>query len=179
MFDGLQRRVVSIWFPRLASDRVLRLRPIAGPFVLTLREANAERLHCLNQAAERQGLHRGMSFADARAFCPDLQSRPADLQAEARFLHVLRRWATRYCPWVGLEGDDGLVLDITGSAHLFGGESQMLADMRQSLGRAGVAAHGGRPGRWPVMAKAAPRPARPKRRSLICRWRRCGSIPIW
>lgn len=140
MLDGLQRRVVSIWFPRLASDRVLRLRPIAGPFVLTLREANAERLHCLNQAAERQGLHRGMSFADARAFCPDLQSRPADLQAEARFLHVLRRWATRYCPWVGLEGDDGLVLDITGSAHLFGGESQMLADMRQGLGRAGVAA---------------------------------------
>ena len=140
MFDGLQKRVVSIWFPRLASDRVLRVRPLDGPFALTLREANAERLHCLNLAAERHGLHRGMSFADARAFCPDLQSRPADPVAEARFLHVLRRWATRYCPWVGLEGTDGLVLDITGSAHLFGGESQMLADMRQGLSRAGIAA---------------------------------------
>jgi protein ImuB len=57
---------------------------------------------------------------------------------DVRFLHVLRRWATRYCPWVGLEGGDGLVLDITGAAHLFGGEAMMLADMRQRLNRAGL-----------------------------------------
>ena len=129
-----------MWFPRLASDRVLRARPIDGPFALTLRQANAERLYCLNPEAERQGLHRGMPFADARAFCPALQSRPADPARDARFLHVLRRWATRYCPWVGIEGDDGLVLDITGSAHLFGGEPMMLSDMRQRLNRAGLTA---------------------------------------
>lgn len=129
-----------MWFPRLASDRVLRGRPVDGPFALTLKQANAERLYCLNMKAERQGLYRGMSFADARAFCSDLQSRPADPAGDARFLHVLRRWATRYCPWVGLEGDDGLVLDITGSAHLFGGEAVMLADMRQRLNRAGLSA---------------------------------------
>ena len=140
MFDGLQRRIVSIWLPRLASDRVLRTRLIEGPFALTLKLANAERLYCLNMAAEQQGLSRGMSFADARAFCPDLQSRPADPVADARFLHVLRRWATRYCPWVGLEGGDGLVLDITGAAHLFGGEAMMLTDMRQRLNRAGLTA---------------------------------------
>ncbi|MDK3075776.1 DNA polymerase Y family protein [Sedimentitalea sp. JM2-8] len=140
MFDGMQRRVVSMWFPRLASDRVLRARPVDGPFALTLKQANAERLHCLNMEAERQGLYRGMSFADARAFCPDLQSRPADPVGDARFLHVLRRWATRYCPWVGLEGDDGLVLNITGAAHLFGGEARMLADMRQRLNRAALSA---------------------------------------
>ena len=140
MFDGMQRRIVSMWFPRLASDRVLRVRPVDGPFALTLKQANAERLDCLNMEAERQGLYRGMSFADARAFCPDLQSRPADPVGDARFLHVLRRWATRYCPWVGLEGDDGLVLDITGAAHLFGGEVMMLADIRQRLNRAGLSA---------------------------------------
>lgn len=140
MFDGMQRRIVSMWFPRLASDRVLRARPIDGPFALTLRQANAERLYCLNPEAGRQGLHRGMPFADARAFCPALQSRPADPAGDARFLHVLRRWATRYCPWVGIEGDDGLVLDITGSAHLFGGEPMMLSDMRQRLNRAGLTA---------------------------------------
>ncbi len=127
-----------MWFPRLASDRALRARPVDGPFALTLKQANAERLHCLNTAAERQGLHRGMTLADARAFCPGLLSRPADPAGNTRFLHVLRRWATRYCPWVGLEGDDGLVLDITGSAHLFGGEAALLADMRQRLARAGL-----------------------------------------
>ena len=128
-----------MWFPRLASDRVLRARPIDGPFALTLRQANADRLYCLNAEAERQGLHSGMSFADARAFCPDLQSRPADPFDDERFLRVLCRWATRYCPWVGLEGRDGLVLDTTGAAHLFGNEAMMLADMHQRLSRAGLA----------------------------------------
>lgn len=127
-----------MWFPRLASDRVLRARPAEGPFALTLEQANTNRIYCLNRAAERLGLHRGMPYADARAFCPDLQSSPADPTGDERFVHVLRRWATRYCPWVGLEGADGLVLDITGAAHLFGGEAMMLTDMRQRLSRAGL-----------------------------------------
>lgn len=79
-----------------------------------------------------------MPHSDARAFCPDLRSRPADLLADRRFLHVLRRWATRYCPWVGLEGADGLALDISGAAHLWGGETAMIADMRQRLARGGL-----------------------------------------
>ncbi|MGB0967789.1 MAG: Y-family DNA polymerase, partial [Halocynthiibacter sp.] len=141
-----------LWFPRLASDRVLRARPINGPFVLTLIERNANRIYCLNKAAEHQGLHQGMSFSDARAFCPDLHSMPADIQADQAFLLTLRRWATRYCPWVGLEGDDGLTLDITGSAHLFGDEAAMISDMQQRLARAGIIARPGlgvsRGGAW-------------------------------
>ncbi|MFD3191475.1 Y-family DNA polymerase [Sedimentitalea sp. HM32M-2] len=139
MFDGIGRRVVSLWFPRLASDRVLRQRPIEGPFALTLKQQNANRIYCLNAAATQQGLRRGMPYADARAFCPDLQSHVAAPEQDQQFLHTLRRWATRYCPWVGLEDKDGLVLDITGSAHLFGGEDAMLDDMRTRLLRAGLA----------------------------------------
>ncbi|QDY68239.1 Y-family DNA polymerase [Qingshengfaniella alkalisoli] len=138
MFDGMQKRVVSMWFPRLASDRVLRIRQISGPFALTLKEHNANRLYCLNETAERQGLYRGMSFSDARAFCPDLISATARPDLEARFLASLRRWAMRWCPWVGIEGNDGLVLDITGSAHLFGGEAEMLDIMRSRLIHTGL-----------------------------------------
>ncbi|MEZ5845717.1 MAG: DNA polymerase Y family protein [Geminicoccaceae bacterium] len=138
MFDGMQKRVVSLWFPRLASDRALRALPLDRPFALTLRNNNTDRIHCLNTAAERQGLYRGMMFSGARALCPDLHSRPADLNGDRRFLGALRRWATRYCPWVGLEGDDGLVMDITGSAHLSGGEAAMLDDLRQRLRRSGL-----------------------------------------
>ncbi|MFD1696828.1 Y-family DNA polymerase [Roseibium aestuarii] len=127
-----------MWFPRLASDRVLRARPTDVPFALTLQTGSVNRIHCLNARAERLGLYRGMAWADARAFCPDLTSEEADLSAEARFLAGLRRWALRYCPWVGLEEPDGLVLDITGSAHLHSGEDGMLADMRQRLMRAGL-----------------------------------------
>ncbi|MES0863761.1 DNA polymerase Y family protein [Ruegeria sp. SCPT10] len=138
MFDEMQRRIISLWFPRLATDRVLRQCPMDGPFVLTLKQRNANRIYCMNVAGAEQGLHKGMAYADARAFCPTLQSGIADPQSDLRFLHILRRWATRYCPWVGLEGDDGLVLDITGSAHLFGGETAMLADIRGRLARAGL-----------------------------------------
>ncbi|MFY0597801.1 MAG: DNA polymerase Y family protein [Cognatishimia sp.] len=140
MFDGIQRRVISIWFPRLASDRHLRLYPIEGPFALTLKEQNANRVYCLNRVAQAQGLERGMSYSDARAFCPDLKSAPAHPHQDAAFLKILRRWATRYCPWVGLEGQDGLTMDITGSTHLFGSEEAMVADLRGRLGKAGLAA---------------------------------------
>ncbi|WP_299909030.1 DNA polymerase Y family protein [uncultured Paracoccus sp.] len=138
MFDGTQRRIVSMWFPRLASDRALRLCAVDAPFALTLRQANTERLYDLNRQAEAQGLSRFMPFAEARAFCPALQTRPADPSGDLRFLAGLRRWALRYCPWVGLEGEDGLVLDITGAAHLFGGEEPLLNDMRARLLRAGL-----------------------------------------
>jgi protein ImuB len=139
----MRKRVVSMWFPRLPSDRVLRagLRHIADdnrPFALIHHEKNTDRIYCLNQAAEAQGLHRGMGFSDARAYCPDLQSHPANRVADIKFLHTLARWSKRYCPWVGLDGTDGLMLNITGSAHLFGGEAQMLDDMRHRLARAGV-----------------------------------------
>ncbi len=139
MFDGATRRVVSVWFPRLATDRALRAHPVSGPFVLTINQDNTNRIYCLNETAERQGLHRGMAFSDARAFCPGLQSRPADLPEDKRFLTRLRRWATRYCPWVGLE-ENGLVLDITGSSHLFGSEAALLDNLHQRMLRAGLTA---------------------------------------
>lgn len=139
MFDGTRRRIVSLWFPRFASDRALRARPLEGPFVLTLRQGGTERVYCLNEAALACGLSRGMPFADARAFCPDLASRPADPLGDQRFAALLRRWATRWCPWVGPETPDGLVLDITGSAHLWGGEAALIAALRARLERAGLA----------------------------------------
>ncbi|MEJ6393540.1 DNA polymerase Y family protein [Gymnodinialimonas sp. 2305UL16-5] len=138
MFDGIQRRVVSLWFPRLATDRVLRQHPNDAPFVLTLQQKNANRIYCLNAEATRRGLERGMPYSDARAFCPNLQSRPAEPQKDRHFLRILRRWATRYCPWVGLEGDNGLVLDVTGSTHLFGGEDALIADLHHRLERSGI-----------------------------------------
>ena len=101
-------------------------------------QANASRIYCLNRQAVAQGLHRGMSYSDARAFCRDLQSRPADPLGDAGFLRMLARWAGRYCPWVGLEGEDGLVLNVTGATHLWGSEAAMLGDIEARLARAGL-----------------------------------------
>ncbi len=121
----------------------MRLRPLDGPFVLTARHHNTERIVCLNRQAEAAGLSRGMGFADARALCPDLLSQPADPVADKGFQLLLARWAGRYSPLVGLDGDDGLVLDVTGATHLFGGEEAMLDDMRRRLGRSHLTVRAG------------------------------------
>lgn len=134
------RRLLSIWFPRLASDATLRKHPAEGPFALVLRSGNRDHLHCLNAAAEAQGLRRGMGLADARAIFPDLATRPADLDQEARELATLCRWAGRYAPMVGRDGTDGLVADITGVAHLFGGEAELRDDLHARLERAAFTA---------------------------------------
>ncbi len=136
----MQRRVVSLWFPRLAAERSLRARPVDAPFALSLFDRNSERLYDLCPRAESFGLQRGMTLVHARSFCPGLLTRAADPDADQRFLRILARWATRYCPWVGLDGRDGLFLDITGSTHLLGGEEPLLGDIRARLARAGLSA---------------------------------------
>ena len=136
----MARRLLSIWFPRLASDSSLRNRPVEGPFALTHRSGNSDHLHCLNQTASARGLTRGMALADARAICPDLATRPADLAREAAALANLRRWTGRYAPMVATDGVDGLMADISGVPHLFGGEADLLADLHARLERAGLQA---------------------------------------
>lgn len=119
----------------MSSELVLRRRHHDGPFAVITQIKNADRLLCLNTAAEHRGLRRGMGLADARSFCPDLRTVEHHPQADQAFQIGLIRWAKRYCPWVGKNGGDGLSLDVTGSAHLFGGEDAMLSDMRMRLMR--------------------------------------------
>lgn len=78
-----------------------------------------------------------MALADARAIYPDLHTAPADPAREAEGLTRLRRFALRYAPLVGLEGADGLVADITGVSHLFGGEAELRDDLQARFERAG------------------------------------------
>ncbi len=121
----------------------MRIRPLEGPFALTHRAGNADHLHCLNGAASGRGLRRGMPLADARALCPDLVTHPSDLPREAAFLASLARWMGRYAPWVARDGLDGVMVDLTGSAHLYGGEAALLDDLQARLGRAGISARTG------------------------------------
>ena len=79
-----------------------------------------------------------MALADARAICPDIATRPADLAREAAALASLRRWASRYAPMVASDGVDGLMADISGVPHLFGGESDLREDLHARLERAGL-----------------------------------------
>ncbi|EPX76513.1 putative DNA polymerase IV protein ImuB [Litoreibacter arenae DSM 19593] len=95
-------------------------------------------MHCLNIAAERHGLRRGMAQADAHAICPSLIIRPADLARETATLAALCRWAGRYSPMVAVDGADGLIADVTGVPHLFGGDAELRDDLHAKLEHAGL-----------------------------------------
>lgn len=101
------------------------------------------RLVALDARAAGLGLTPGMMLADARALVPELRVIPADPAGDAGVLDRLRRWSGRYSPWTARDGADGLFLDITGCAHLFGGEAALAADIVARLAGFGFAARVG------------------------------------
>ena len=94
----------------------------------------------MNQAAAALGLDRGARVTDMRALVPDLRVEAAEEEADAKDLAALARWARRWCPWTVVDGVDGLLLDTTGSDHLWGGEAEMLAGMRTAFADLGLTA---------------------------------------
>ncbi|MRX49152.1 DNA polymerase Y family protein [Paracoccus sp. S-4012] len=141
MHTRVARRIVAVWLPRLAVETAARHVPEASlrPFALVTRSGSADRLAGVTLLAAKAGLRAGMNLADARALQPELATRPHDPEAEARALTALTRWAGRFSPWVGREAD-GLALDLTGSAHLFGGEVAAMERIGLGLARAGLTA---------------------------------------
>ena len=88
--------------------------------------------------AVRLGLTRGLTLADARARMPDLVALDADPAADRQILEGLAAFCDRFTPLVALEGRDGLTLDITGCAHLFGGEEGLIGLVRRVMDRMGL-----------------------------------------
>jgi protein ImuB len=138
-FRKERRRILSLWFPHLSTERLLRQRlgrswrslPLQGrpPLVVSRQENSTQRIAALDEEAGRLRLKPGMGIADARAMYPSIEIVAEDTVADRRLLDGLADWCDRYTPLVALDGTDGLFLDITGCAHLFGGEEAMLDDM--------------------------------------------------
>lgn len=122
-----KRRVLSLWFPRLGAERLIRAGHGAGdsPFAVVAEERNAQVISSLNQVAEEAGLYPGQPVRDAHAMCGTLLTKSRNAPAEAQFLTALRRWAGKFSPWVAEEAPNGLIVDLTGCAHLFGGEEAL------------------------------------------------------
>jgi protein ImuB len=139
------RRFLSLWLPRLATDRARRLEAVdpAAPLAAIARVRNAERLVCVDANAARLGLTAGLSLADARARHPTLVVVEASPAEEAQLLERLCDWCSRFTPLAALDGCDGLMLDISGVAHLFGGEPMLVDSCIGRLAAFGIAAAGG------------------------------------
>jgi len=114
--------------------------PADAPLVLAEPVKSALRLAAVNDAAARLGLKPGMALADARAMYPAIAAADADLDADRRMLEAIADWCDRYTPLIGLAPPDGLALDVTGCAHLFGGEAGLCRDIVQRLAAQGFRA---------------------------------------
>jgi len=97
-------------------------------------------VHAVTDAAAGGGARPGMRLTDARALDPELLAEPADPAGDAALLKRLGRWAGRWSPLVEVDGEDGLRLDVSGVAHLFGGEQDLVADIERSFARLSLTA---------------------------------------
>lgn len=109
------------------------------PLVVAGRANNALYVYALNRMAERQGLYRGQPLANARAMIEPLAVVCADEKADRTLLEQIADWCDRFTPLVASDPPDGLLLDITGVAHLFGGEKAMLTQVRDRIAAQGFA----------------------------------------
>jgi len=149
---------------RPASPATLPLRGKDDALVVYGKRGNADVLTAVDERAEQLGLAPGLALAQARAMHPALEAVPEDLDADTQWLETIADGCLRYTPLVACDAPDGLLLDITGCAHLYGGEEALVADLGHrletagfayriaiagSIGAAWAAAHCGEPGSYP------------------------------
>ena len=137
--SSANRRYLALWFPYLPADR---LRRTAGsdlapevPLAFTEKVKGALRLTAVDQAARSMGLEPGMALADARARVPELQAFDHDPSADHGWLERLADGCIRYTPMVSLDPSQGLILDVTGCDHLFGGEVGLVRDVEARMAK--------------------------------------------
>ena len=140
------RRIVSIYLPQFPMERWQKVQERQGnapsddlPQVLAAEGAHGPVVHATNRAARLAGVSEGVRVVDMRALCPGLRVDYADPAGDQAALSKLALWARRWCPWSAADGQ-GLILDTTGSDHLWGGEAAMLAEMEARLSSLGLSA---------------------------------------
>jgi protein ImuB len=133
---------LAIYLPRLNTDRLIRSgrAPDDKPLAIYAKEANAFLLTGVDARASALGLKLAMSLADARAMQPGLAAVEAEPEEDARALDHIAAWCERFTPIVVVDAPDGLFLDVSGCAHLFGGEEALCDQILTRLNAQGFAA---------------------------------------
>jgi protein ImuB len=134
-------RFVTIWFPLLTTDWFALRRPeLRGiPFVLAVKDHGRMVISAADRLALAQGIPPGMPVADARALLPELQVVDDKPGLGAKLLTALAEWCIRFTPIAGVDPPQGLVLDVSGCTHLWGGEETYLKEIVTRLQTAGYA----------------------------------------
>ncbi len=138
----MAKRFVSIWFPHLATDWFALLKPELKtlPFVLTVPSHGRMLITVASPLAQKAGVHTGMAFADARAILPAMQAFDDKPTLTTQLLQRIAEWCIRFTPIAAPQGLDGIVLDVTGCTHLWGGDEAYVHDIVKRIGNKGYTA---------------------------------------
>ncbi|WP_134089836.1 DNA polymerase Y family protein [Olivibacter sp. XZL3] len=120
----MKKRFASLWFPHLTTDWLTIRRPALQhlPFVFATPVYGRMVISAANSPAEAQGVAKGMVVADAKAFLPSLEVVDERPGLAGKLLKAIGYWCVRFTPVVAMDEPDGLIMDISGCAHLWGGE---------------------------------------------------------
>jgi len=111
------------------------------PLALIGKVGRREEVVAACSAAKGLGIHVGMAATHARALVSDLDFRPSEPDADTALLDRLALFAVRrWRPIAAATPPDGLWLDLTGCAHLHGGEERFCRRLHAFCQRAGFTA---------------------------------------
>lgn len=124
----MPKRYLYLWFRFLPTDRMSKHKPLLRDklFLLYAPERGRMVVRAVSPALAKEGMAPGMVVADIRAVLPGVEVLPAEPEADAKLLNDLAEWCFRFSPTVAVDPPDGLVLDISGCPHLWGGEQPYL-----------------------------------------------------
>lgn len=131
----MSKRYMAIWFRHLTTDWHIRRKPELKdvPFVLAAPEHGRMVVKAVSVKAQVYGIATGIVVADCRAILPQLQVFDDQEELAHKLLQALAEWCIRFTPIAAVDGQDGLMLDTSGCAHLWGGEQAYLKDILSRL----------------------------------------------
>ena len=123
------------------SGRLAEAPPDEPPLVTTHKIGSRVEIAAANPTARTLGLTPGMALTMARAQVSGLEVRAADPQGDVADLRALAELlARRWAPTVAISDSDGLFIDLSGVAHLHGGEAGFARRLVRLLARHGFTA---------------------------------------
>ena len=153
--QNINRRILYLWLPNIALDRLKRMTRGRGDensssngMVIVRTEYGRRTIIATCPVSEKLGIVVGWSLGDALALHSKLLVGEIDPMKDKMELTTLANWCGRYTPFVAFDesrieiGERGLWLDMTGCAHLFGGEKKLLDNIIDRLCHIGLTACG-------------------------------------
>ncbi len=143
---SIMRRVAAIVLPRLLCELAAPApkhppRPFGvvlcapGEQGQVLRETT--KLDAVDDTARGLGLREGLSLVEARAFFAALEVRTVSPEQVRLALQCVGEAALAFAPTVELCPPDAVYLDLTGAAHLHGGELPLIQTLHARLSKLG------------------------------------------